>query len=51
VNKRSAKVLDQEEYYFKGVEYDSEAALVDQRSLEACPSVCNKRVDVIGTMM
>ena len=51
VNKRSAKVLDQEEYYFKGVEYDSEGALVDQRLLEASPTVCNKRADVIGTMM
>lgn len=51
VNKRSAKVLDQEEYYFKGVEYDSEGALVDQRMLEASPSVCNKEVDVIGTMI
>lgn len=38
VNKRSAKVLDQEEYYFKGVEYDSDGVLVDQL-LEACPFV------------
>lgn len=38
MNKRSAKVLDQEEYYFKGVEYDSDGVLVDQL-LEACPFV------------
>lgn len=40
VYKRTAEMLEQEEYYFKGVEYDSDGALVDQRFLEVCPSVC-----------
>ena len=39
VHKRSDKVLEQEEYYFKGVEYDGDGVLVDQRLLEACLSV------------
>ena len=36
VHKRADKVLEQEEYYFKGVEYDGDGVLVDQRLLEAC---------------
>lgn len=39
VHKRVDKVLEQEEYYFKGVEYDSDGVVVDQRLLGACPSV------------
>lgn len=40
VNELTDEILDQENYYFKGVEYDSESALVDQRSLDTGPSVC-----------
>lgn len=38
---RTEEVLEQEEYYFKGVEYDGDGVLVDQLLLEACPSVCS----------
>ncbi|GAB7327064.1 hypothetical protein MBLNU13_g10991t1 [Cladosporium sp. NU13] len=39
VHKRTDEMLGKEEYYFKGVEYDSDGALVDQRFLGASASV------------
>jgi hypothetical protein len=38
VYKRPDEDLEQEECYFKGVEFDGDGALVHQRLLEACPS-------------
>jgi hypothetical protein len=39
VYKRPDEDLEKEEYYFKGVEFDADGSLVDQRLLEACAPV------------
>lgn len=38
VYKRPDEDLEKEEYYFKGVEFDADGSLVDQRLLETCSS-------------
>ena len=39
VRTRKSEDLEKEEFYFKGVEYDGDGAPIDQRLLDACPSV------------